>query len=396
LTLPAVIARNPRVRALRYGSVTVSAAVAIVLPLLPMAGFNTNAKAFLLTGVVTVCLVGISLCILTGWGGQVSLGQYALVGIGAFAAVRLANLAHLPPALVLPLAGILGAVAAVLVGLPAVRIQGLFLAVASLAFGVLANGFLFQQQRIVGDVGGVFLERPSYLTSDRSVYWLGLALVFLACVITANFRRSAPGRMLIAVKDNDRAARSHGVSATLTRLSAFAFSGFMCACAGVVFAYSYQRFNSTNFLPDTSFAMVTMTIIGGQGSIVGAILGPLFVYGIPVVFYGAEPNSLVPLITGAGGGLIMLMFFPRGLAGLAFDVRDVIIRRLVPDAREDRIRTGPSIRDLIRVALGRDTDGPLAATSPEAPASPSAEPVAEHLGRNPRQLASVGAEGDLA
>lgn len=380
--LPAAIAALPAVRRLRGGSVLVGGALAIALPLLPVAGFNTNAKAFLLTGVLVVCLVGISLCVLTGWGGQVSLGQYALVGLGAYAAVRLADLAHLPPALVLPLAGLLGALTAVVIGLPAVRIQGLFLAVATLAFGVVANGFFFQQEKIVGDVGGVFIERPSYLSSDRSVYYLGLGLVFLACAVVSSFRRSAAGRMLIAVKDNDKAARSQGISATGTRLAAFALSGFLCACAGVVFAYSYQRFTGSSFLPDSSFVMVTMTIIGGQGSIVGAILGPLFVFGIPVVFYGAAPNSLVPFVVGAGGGLIMLMFFPRGLAGLVFDLRDLLIRLMVPDASRTRpAAVRPTVREIVIVALGRDVK----------PVSPPATYLEPPLGR---QLANAGADGE--
>lgn len=382
--LPARIAALPAVRRLRSGSVLVAAGIAIALPLLPVAGFNTNAKAFLLTGVLVVCLVGISLCILTGWGGQVSLGQYALVGIGAYAAVRLADLANLPPVLVLPLTGVLGAITAVIVGLPAVRIQGLFLAVSTLAFGVVANGFFFQQARIVGDVGGVFIQRPSYLSSDRSVYYLGLGLVFLACIVATNFRKSAAGRMLIAVKDNDKAARSQGITATGTRLTAFALSGFLCACAGVVFAYSYQRFTGSSFLPDSSFSMVTMTIIGGQGSIVGAILGPLFVFGIPVIFYGAEPNSLVPFVVGAGGGLIMLMFFPRGLAGLVFDLRDLLIRLLVPSERAGRpVSVRPTIREVITVALGRDSQQPslpVEVTYPEAARG--------------RQLVNAGAEGE--
>jgi branched-chain amino acid transport system permease protein len=202
--------------------------------------------------------------------------------------------------------------------------------------------------------------------------------------VVTNFRKSASGRMLIAVKDNDKAARSQGITATGTRLTAFALSGFLCACGGVVFAYSYQRFTGSNFLPDSSLAMVTMTIIGGQGSIIGAILGPLFVFGIPVVFYGAEPNSLVPFVVGAGGGLIMLMFFPRGLAGLVFELRDLLIRLLVPGERAVRpLSARPTIREIISVALGRDGHDPApspAVSYPEAP-----------LGR---QLVNAGAEGD--
>jgi ABC-type branched-subunit amino acid transport system permease subunit len=352
--LPRAVAALPGVRRLALAGGLGSVALAVALPLLPVAGLNTSAKTFLLTAVTVYCLVGLSLCLLTGWGGQVSLGQFALVGVGAFAASRLTTLVDVPVALVLPAAGLVGALVALLVGLPAVRIQGLFLAVSTLAFAVLAQGFVFQQEFFVGTPGGVFIERPGLLRSDRAVYYLGLGLVVAATLLVRNVRASAPGRMLLAVRDNDRAARSDGISATGTRLVAFALAGFLCAVAGVVYAYAYQRYVSTNFGPDQSFTMVTMAVIGGLGSLPGALLGPVFVFGLPVLFYGQETSQLVQFLVGGGGGLLVLMFFPRGLAGVVYDTRDVLVARIVaratgqPRAR----RSGPALRDLWAAARG--------------------------------------------
>jgi ABC-type branched-subunit amino acid transport system permease subunit len=344
----------PAVRRLRVGTMVGCLAVAAVVPVLPVFGLDTSAKTFLLTLVTAYALVGISLCLLTGWGGQVSLGQFALVGVGAYAAERLAAHGIEWWAITL-IAGVIGAAVAVVIGLPAIRIQGLFLAVTTLAFAVLAQGFLFQQPVVVGDPAGVFLPRPSWMHSERAVYWFGLVLVVVSAVLVRNFRRSGPGRMLIAVRDNDKAARSSGISASGARLVAFALSGFIAACAGVVYAYAQQRYVSTNFAPDNSFTMVTMAVIGGLGSIPGALLGAFAVFGIPVLFRGSEVSQLIQFLVGGAGGLFVLLFMPRGIAGLIYDVRDVVVARALrsADGLPAPPRIVPPLRELWSVARGR-------------------------------------------
>ena len=345
------VAALPQLRRLTRGATLSAFGLAVVAPLLPVAGLDTSAKAFLMTLVTVYAMVGLSLCVLTGWGGQVSLGQFALVGVGAFAAARLAG-QDLPFWAILPVAGLIGVAVALVVGLPAVRIQGLFLAVATMAFAVLAQGFLFQQKALVGDVSGVFLSRPSVLRDERAVYWLGLGLVVLFTLVVRNFRASGPGRMLIAVRDNDRAARSAGVSATGARLLAFAIAGFIAACAGVVYAYAHQRYLSTNFSPDLSFTMVTMAVIGGLGSIPGALLGAVVVFGVPILFRGSEAGQLLQFLVGGAGGLFVLLFLPRGIAGMLYDVRDLVANRMLRRAEGSPAppRIVPPLRELWQVA----------------------------------------------
>ena len=352
--VPRRAARLPSVRRLTIGTSLVCLVAAVLAPLIPVFGLNTSAKTFLLTLVTSYALVGLSLCLLTGWGGQVSLGQFALVGVGAYAAERLAAHGFEWWAIAI-VAGLIGAAVAVLVGLPAIRIQGLFLAVTTLAFAVLAQGFLFQQSWIVGDPAGVFLPRPARLHSERAVYWFGLALVVIATLLVRNFRNSGPGRMLIAVRDNDKAARSSGISATGARLVAFAIAGFIAACAGVVYAYAQQRYVSTNFAPDNSFTMVTMAVIGGLGSIPGALLGAFAVFGLPVLFRGSQASQLIQFLVGGAGGLFVLLFMPRGIAGLVYDVRDVFVTRVLRrvDGLPRPPRIVPPLRELWAVARGR-------------------------------------------
>lgn len=348
--LPAAIAGLAKVRALRTGGAAAAALVAVVVPVLPVLGFNTSEKVYLLTLVCVYAIVGLSLTVLTGWAGQVSLGQYALVGVGAFGAARMGG--DLPLPLLLVVAGVLGAAVAILIGLPAVRIQGLFLAVATLAFAVLAQGWAFQRPMFVGDASGVFMVRPGFLGSERAVYYVSLLLVVLFALAARNLRRSAPGRLLIAVRDNDRAARSDGISAAGTRLLGFALSGFMAACAGVLFAYARQNFDSQDFAPAMSLNLLLMVIIGGLGSIPGALLGAVFLYGIPVLFPGSE---VVQLLTGAIGVLIVLLFLPGGLVSLVWKARDALIARIVRSERglPPPPRIVPPLRELWAVALGR-------------------------------------------
>ena len=350
--LPSDVAAMPRVRRLRTGGVLAALAIAVAAPYLPIAGLDTSAKTFLLTLVWGYAIVGLSLTVLTGWAGQVSLGQFALVGVGAFAAARFAG--DLPLPFLLVGCGVLGTLVAVIVGLPAVRIQGLFLAVSTLAFAVVAMGWAFQQDFFVGDPSGVSVSRPSLIRTERAVYYFALLLLVLFAVAVRNLRRSGPGRVMLAVRDNDQAARSEGLSATGTRLLGFALSGFMAAVAGVIFAYARGNFTATDFSPADSLNMLLMVIIGGLGSIPGAIAGAVFLYGVPVVF---DSSPVVQLATSAVGVLIVLLFIPGGLISLIHRVRGVLVDRIV--RQEEGLpappRIVPPLRDLARVALGRTT-----------------------------------------
>lgn len=375
--LPARIARLPQVQLFQKGTIVAAIAFAVVLPLLPVFEANTQAKAFTFALVTGYALVGLSLTVLTGWAGQVSLGQFALVGVGAFAAARFG--ADVPVPILLLAAGFIGMAIAVVVGLPAVRIQGLFLAVSTLAFAVVAQSWAFQQETFVGDPAGVFMGRPGFLDSERDVYWFGLAVLILGAFAVRNLRRSGPGRVLIAVRDNDRAARSDGMSATGTRLLSFALSGFMAAAAGVVFALARQNYTATDFAPTESLDVLLMVIIGGLGSIPGALLGAVFLFGLPALFGSSD---LIQLLTSGVGVLIVLLFLPGGLVSLAQKLRDAYVERVLRkvEGRPKPPSLVPPWRDLLEVARGRPAVRAEAVPRGTAPADPVPTPAAEGLG----------------
>ncbi len=364
-TLPARVRSLPSVRLLQRGTVWGALALAVALPQLPVLGFDTQGKAFLFTLTLGYVLVGLSMTLLVGWAGQVSLGQFALVGVGSFTAARIGD--GLPLPLLVVVVGLIGAGVAIVVGLPAVRIQGLFLAVSTLAFAVVAKSWVFQQPSLAGTDSTASMVRPALLARfdlgeavvERDVYYFALVLVVLATLAVRNIRGSAIGRSFIAVRDNDKAARSDGLSAAGTRLLSFALSGFLAAVAGVVFALARVNFDARDHDPAVSLNMLLMVIIGGLGSIPGAILGAVFVYGLPALF---DTSELVQLVTSGVGVLIVLLFLPGGLMELVHRARAPFVERAV--RRADGLPPPPSIvppwRDVVAVARGRRLEAPAA------------------------------------
>jgi ABC-type branched-subunit amino acid transport system ATPase component/ABC-type branched-subunit amino acid transport system permease subunit len=349
--LPREVARLSSVRRLRYGTIAVCIVLALLAPFSPLLKLNTQSSALGLSVVAVYAIAGLSLCLLTGWGGQVSLGQFALVGVGAFVAARwVGHTAPLP--IVMIAAGIVGGLVAVAIGLPALRIQGLYLALTTLAFAVLCTVWVFNSSVFVKEPLGTFVPRPGWLTGNRAMYFFSLAIVTLAVLALRQYRRTGPGRMLIAVRDNDRTARSWGISATRVRVVAFLFSGFMAAVAGTLFAYAQQNFDATAFPAAASVNVLAIAIVGGLAAIPGAIIGAVAIIGPAVLL---SPSPVRNLMISGLGLLIFLMYIPGGAMSAVYSARDAIVQRLA--RRELGMppppRIVPPVGDLVAAARGR-------------------------------------------
>jgi branched-chain amino acid transport system permease protein len=270
-------------------------------------------------------IIAVSLVILTGWGGQISLGQWGLAAVGAFVGGALTSRAHLPFPVALVGAAAAGGVAAILLGLPALRIRGLFLAVTTLAFSVVASGVLLSR-RVFGDYIPDVVRRPKLLfintEDERAYYYVCLAGLALALFVAQGLRRSRTGRVLIAMRDNERAAQAFGISLVRTRLATFAISGALAAFAGALFAHHQHAVTQEAFAPAESVQMFLMAVIGGLGSVGGVLLGPLLI-GIVSTFFGDYR-----LLASAAGLLFVLLLAPGGFGSLAFGLRDSYLRRL--------------------------------------------------------------------
>jgi len=320
--IPRELASLPEVRWGKKIVAGVLLALALALPLvLPESRINL-AAVILIFGVI-----GLSLVLLTGWAGEISLGQMAFVGIGAAVAGAVTSKLHWDLSISLVLAGLVGAAVASVIGLPALRIRGLFLAVATLAFAVATSSYLLNREFMhwlpTARIGRPpFLGRISVATETR-YYYFALAGFGLALAAVRGLRRSRTGRVLIATRENELGALAYGVNITRAKLVAFAFSGFLAAYAGALFVHHQQSLGINPYLPEQSLKVFTMAVFGGLGSASGALVGAAYVQGIDYFL----PWGLRFFASGMGL-LVVLMAIPGGAGSVVYGVRDLLLRRV--------------------------------------------------------------------
>jgi branched-chain amino acid transport system permease protein len=305
------------------------AAVALGLPFVVGPLYRNDASL-----VLVYALLGLSLVVLTGWAGQISLGQVGFLGIGAAVAGGLAADAQADFFAAVTAAGLVGAVVAVLVGLPALRMPGLYLAVTTLAFAATTSAFFLNREYF----GWVLPEpdnpvvRPVLYgrvdtASDLAFYYLCLAFLVAAVFSVRAMRRSRAGRVLIAARDNPRAAQAYGVGLARARLAAFAVSGFLAAVAGALFAYQQGAVDAGAFPVLASLQVFAMVVVGGLSRPMGAVLGAIYLVGlerVPVL----RDIELVQLLTTGIGLIVLLLLLPGGFTAAVLNVRDQFLRRV--------------------------------------------------------------------
>ena len=229
-----------------------------------------------------LAIVGCSIVVLTGWSGQVSLGQMSFAAVGAtVGAVALIDW-HWDLSLALLLAGAAAAVVAVVVGIPTLRLDGMFAAVTTLAFSLAASGYLLVREEFSwipqGQLGVPYLFGLS-ITSQASVFELCLGVLVLVLVALHGLRHSRTGRVLRALPANQRAASGYGVRVLWAKLTAFAVSGFIAGLAGCLLLVVNQRTRRRRSWCRSASSCSPSTAVGGLGSALGAILGAAIVEG---------------------------------------------------------------------------------------------------------------------
>jgi len=243
--------------------------------------------------------------------------------VGAFVAA----VSGFPFLLALFAGALAGSVVAVLVGLPALRLSGLTLAVSTLAFASSVLAVLLNPDQL-GRYLPDDLGRPRLLGFDladqRTYYFVTLIVLALCVGGVAGLRRSRTARVLIAARDNEAAAQSFGIGLLRARLSAFAVSGFLAALAGGLFAFQQGGVNANSFSVEASLLLFTFTVIGGLGSLAGPLVG----FGaLALISLSTTSPGITALINGVGG-ISLLLLAPGGLAQVGFDVRDGLLRRI--------------------------------------------------------------------
>jgi ABC-type branched-subunit amino acid transport system ATPase component/ABC-type branched-subunit amino acid transport system permease subunit len=326
-------ARHPQVRKLRALGIGAVIVLAVVVAL-PM----SNSQRVLMSSVALFALMGLSVVVLTGFTGQLSLGQFAFAAVGALVGGRVHQLGY-PPWITILYATAAGGLVALVIGLPALRIRGVYLAVVTLGFAVASQTWLYGQSWLVRVAGGntsLELPRPRWFGVDFEhelpYYWLCLAVLVVVATLVHWLGRSGVGRAMNAVRDNEPAAATLGVSPRRVKLTAFVISGMIAALAGYFYGGLLVSFRDTKtFTPELSLALVALVILGGVTTVTGAILGALFVQGLSYVLGPVLPNVLGPYLAFVVGGLgllVAILTFPGGIAQVLFDARDRLVSRL--------------------------------------------------------------------
>ena len=317
--LPASILSDPRWRNVVFYRRVVGAGVLVLLPFV-LPSHDTYFVAA--TAILAVSVISVTL--LTGWAGQLSIGQWAIAGMGGLLGIKLYVDSGLPFWLAFAVAIAIGGAVAIVVGLPALRLQGVTLAVITLAFAVVCSSWLYGQSWMTPTQD---LHLPSYLDTNGQ-YVAAFVLLAGAIGVVRVLDRGRLGRIIRAVKENPPQASSMGISVVRTKLTAFAISGMLAAASGFLFIDAIGQSQPAIFPPINSLALLSAAVIGGLGSVPGAVIGATYIFAVQ--YFGAElfpPQAAIISLLSTGVGLLLLvLFLPGGLIRPLIAVRDLAAR----------------------------------------------------------------------
>ena len=276
-------------------------------------------------------IVGFGLMMLTGFTGQISLGHAAFLAVGAYTEA-LMQAAGVPFVVSLSCAALFAAAAGLIVGLPALRLKGIYLAIATLAFNVIVEEIITRWHGLTGGNEGKHVKDVALfgwpLDTGAEFYYLCLALTVACCLACVNLLRSPTGRAFIAVRDSEISASCLGVNLARTKTMSFAFSAGLTGIGGALYAHKIAFISPEQFTLFASIELITIVILGGIGFLHGAVLGAAFIIVLPQLISIAK--DLLPEGTAPSGlqsvvfGLVLILFIifePLGLYGRWLKIR---------------------------------------------------------------------------
>jgi branched-chain amino acid transport system permease protein len=337
-------------------------------------------------------IIGLSVNIITGHAGQISLGHQAFVGIGAFMAAFIVRTVGgfqadpetglvLAPAVVattdfwvgLVVAGATGTVMAVFLGLVALRIRGLYLALITLSFGLMAETTIFNWRAFTGGGAGAAAPRPAAFASNQSYAYVCLAILALFLFVDWRLVRSRAGRAMVAFRADERIASTIGVNVTAYKLLAFASAGFLAGVAGALFGHWNQAVQALDFDLRTALVWVLMAVVGGLGSRAGVVIGSAFFAVFPLYLSAAAGGAtleipglgevliqtLSPLL-GAFLLLLTITLYPGGIGQQILPLRRWLAGGPLVTSRHEALRLAglPALVALVGALMA--TDGAMA------------------------------------
>ena len=300
-------------RAWTWGIAAVALAIAVVLPFT-----LSNFRLFQFSQVYIYAIALLGLNILTGFNGQISLGHGAFYAVGAYTTAIMMDQWSVPYGWTIPVAGVVCLVAGFLFGVPALRLEGLYLALATFALALAVPQILKYFEHWTGGSQGIVLVKPNApwglkLNPDQWLYFLTLAALVVLFVLAANLLRGRTGRAIVAIRDNAIAAQSMGVNTALYKSLTFGVSAAYTGVAGALSAVTVAYVAPDSFDVFRSITFLVGIVIGGLASISGAIFGAFFIQFVPN--WAQDISKAAPWAI-YGVFLIGFMYaMPRGIAG---------------------------------------------------------------------------------
>ncbi len=284
-----------------------------------------------LAGIAVIAAMGLN--ILTGFTGQISLGHSAFVALGAYTSAILATRTGWPFWLSIPTGGVVAASFGILLGFPCLRLKGLYLAMATMSFGVVIEYTVTHWESLTMGVRGISMPGAEILglslKDDSRFFYVILTFVVLLTISAKNLTRTRVGRAFVAIRDRDVAAEVMGVNLTQYKVTAFAISSFYGGIAGGLYSYYTGYLHPENFTLLLSIEYIAMIIIGGMGSVLGSIFGGIFLTIVPDVIkaFAEFLGENLGVLKGqydeewniAAFGLLIIVFLivePTGLNGI--------------------------------------------------------------------------------
>ena len=277
-------------------------------------------------------IIGLGLMLLAGYTGQFSLGHAAFVGVGAYAQAVLTN-AGLPFPLAMLCAAVLAALVGVVVGLPALRVKGIYLGIATLAFGFIVEEVFARWEKLTGGNAGMHVKAPAignwHIDSGEGFYFIALVTAVLCTLAILNLLRSATGRAFVAIRDSEISAQSMGIQLARYKTLSFALSAALAGIGGALYAHKMRFLSPDQFSILQSIDLLLLVVIGGLGSVHGAFLGAIFLIAMPQLislFKDYLPDAIgqAPGLQAVVYGAVLIafvLFEPLGLYGRWLKIR---------------------------------------------------------------------------
>jgi len=293
--------------------------VVIVLPL-----FLGKYSIFLLSMLAVYALVSIGLNLLMGFTGQIAAGHAGFLALGAyFTAILGTKVEWMPCLVVLLLAGIFSGIIGFLLGIPILRLKGVYIAMATLAFGVVVSEIILQWSSLTNGDNGLDVPVATIagfeFDSDYKLFYLIVSVTIILTLLAKNLVKGYIGRAFIALRESEVAAQTIGIDLAKFKTIAFAISAFYTGVAGGLFAYLITFLSPDAFTIELSVDFIAMIVIGGMGSILGSIIGAVILTGMQQILAGLLDLQI--LIFGISL-IVFMIFMPKGISGMIFDLKE--------------------------------------------------------------------------